>query len=151
MYLTRITDDIIKNDMSNFYIIVNSFTSDTWEKFRIMMDLNGITDDILKKEMSDTKFPYEAYNFFKFYIYDYNSNPNKPTLNRDYLDNLSNIILLSYKEGLLSKRSLNDLRQYLLLLKTSIENRIQMLSSPDIDYFNNCIEKLKECYIKKDK
>ena len=141
--------------MSNFYIIVDSFISCTWEKFRITMDLNGITDDILRNEMSDTKFPCVAYSFFKFYIYiyiyDYNSNQNKPTLNRDYLDNLSNIILLSYKEGLLSKRSLNDLRQYLLLLKNSIENRIQRLSGPDIDYFNNCIEKLKECHIKKDK
>ena len=137
--------------MSNLYIIVVSFISDTWEKFRITMDLNGITDDILKKEMSDTKFPCVAYSLFKFFIYDYNSNPTKPTLNRDYLDNLSNIILLSYKEGLLSKRSLNDLRQYLLLLKNSIGNRIQRLSGPDIDYFNNCIEKLKECHIKKDK
>ena len=137
--------------MSNFYIIVDSFISDTWEKFRITMDLNGITDDILRKVMSDTKFPCVAYSFFKFYIYDYNSNPNKPILNRDYLDNLLNIILLSYKEGLLSKRSLNDLRHYLLLLKNSIGNRIQRLSGPDIDYFNNCIEKLKECHIKKDK
>lgn len=137
--------------MSNLYIIVDSFISDTWEKFRITMDLNGITDDILRKVMSDTKFPCVAYSFFKFYIYDYNSDPNKPTLNRDYLDNLLNIILLSYKEGLLSKRSLNDLRHYLLLLKNSIENRIQRLSGPDIDYFNNCIEKLKECNIKKDK
>lgn len=137
--------------MSNFYIIVDSFILDTWEKFRITMDLNGITDDILRKVMSDTKFPCVAYSFFKFYIYDYNSDPNKLTLNRDYLDNLSNIILLSYKEGLLSKRSLNDLRHYLLLLKNSIENRIQRLSGPDIDYFNNCIEKLKECNIKKDK
>lgn len=136
--------------MSNFYIIVDSFISDTWEKFRITMDLNGITDDILRKVMSDTKFPCVAYSFFKFYIYDYNSNPNKPTLNRDYLDNLSNIILLSYKEGLLSKRSLNDLRHYLLLLKNSIGNRIQSLSGPDIDYFNNCIEKLKVLDIRED-
>ena len=155
MYLTRITDDIIKNDMSNFYIIVDSFISDSWEKFRITMDLNGITDDIPRKEMSYTNFAYEAYCLIKFKWYTYNMIEDRITVNRDFIDRIINNIRKSFKEGLMNGRTLNDFRQYLeAIYENQMENDYEKLSDSDSIYFKNCIDNLKvknnkKCVIKK--